>query len=460
MSNNSKAKKATSDLEQETQYLKTEVARLKLALERKSGNNKTCMETCESLNSIHDGLLRFIRQNGKLRCIYGNDTIRIMLGFELPEIIGRSLQWFFSPQPETHQKVDLYYQNSKNTNIKKSITLETYFKSKHGSPIPVLCSIKHNNKPLAQRDYLVIVVDIRVLKSAQEKTKSILHAERISTLGHLAAGIAHEINNPLSFLLMDLERQKSLYEELEKVSDELSSTISFSNPLKIKKYSMKQSQFLNKANQILQELNEISNATDDGLRRISEVVRAVKTYGKTNFENNKRTTSCNIEEIIDVAIRLIHTKIKKSEIELIKNYVETPSFQANPGQIVQVVLNLLLNSIQAITNINGKIEIRTYYLKDKDIVGFDVQDNGLGISSENIKKIFNPYFTTKKDGTGLGLGIISNIIHELGGSITVSSQLREGSTFSVFIPVKKSKKINKKANILDVNLKTNKSLLA
>ena len=113
---------------------------------------------------------------------------------------------------------------------------------------------------------------------------------------------------------------------------------------------------------------------------------------------------------------------------------KTPMIKANMGPLVQVVLNLVLNSIQAIDHDHGVISIRSFTYDDTTI-GFEVEDNGKGITPENMKRIFEPYFTTKTDGTGLGLGIINNIVHELGGKITVKSQVGKGTTFTIWLPI-------------------------
>ena len=426
-----------NQLYREIDFLQSQVKRLELELERKKGTTVTCAENCASLNSIHDGLLRFVKEKGALRCIFGNEKIRKMLGYELHDLIGRRLNWFFSPEREIHRKVDLYVEEHG-----KGVTLETAFRSHSGPPIPVLCSIKPvlDLKTAKNKEYIVLVVDIRALKSAQDQTKSILHAERISTLGHLAAGIAHEINNPLSFLLMDLDRQKGLYEKLASIQNEME-RINYQEQLKDKNNpkTAREITVLNETHEILQELDEIVQASTDGLKRISEVVKAVKTFGKTDYGNEK-TERMKIEDAIDVAQKLINSKIKKSSIRLEKHYDSTPTIKANMGRLVQVVLNLVLNSIQAIDHDHGIIIIRSFNYDDKTI-GFEIEDNGQGITPENMKRIFEPYFTTKSDGTGLGLGIINNIIHELGGKISVKSQMGVGTVFTIHIPITQEKNL-------------------
>ena len=418
-------------LYREIDFLNTQVKRLELELERRQGNSNTCQESCASLNSIHDGLLRFVKQDGSLRCIFGNVKIQKMLGYDLHDMIGRRLTWFFSKDREIHRKVDLYIEDHT-----KGVTLETAFRTNSGTPIPVLCSVKPilDTKFNKNKEYIVLVIDIRALKAAQEQTKSVLHAERISTLGHLTASIAHEINNPLSFLIMDLDRQKSLYDHLDKIQHEMEGSLSSKSDF-VSKDKLKP--VLSETHAILKELDEMAQASADGLNRISEVVKAVKTFGKTDY-GNERNEKMQIESAIDVAQKLINSKIKKSAIRLEKQFANTPMIKANMGRLVQVVLNLVLNSIQAIDHDKGIIIIRTFNY-DESTIGFEVEDNGKGISPENMKRIFEPYFTTKPDGTGLGLGIINNIVHELGGKITVKSQLGKGTTFSIYLPLSDQK---------------------
>jgi PAS domain S-box-containing protein len=425
----------TEPITREIDYLQAQIKRLELELARKNGSIESCMENCTSLSSIHDGLLRFIKQDGAMRCIFGNQRIRKMLGYETPDIIGRRLTWFFSQKRDIHRRVDIFIDEKT-----KGITLETSFQSSIGTPVPVLCSIKQFPKTTNQKniEYIVIVIDIRALKSAQEQTKSILHAERISTLGHLAAGIAHEINNPLSFLIMDLDRQKGLYEKLVKIQKEIEISESYIlSKSDDSSLESKLKQNHRETNEIIKELDEMIQASNDGLKRISEVVKAVKTFGKTDYGNEKNERM-KIEDAVDVAIRLISSKIKKANITLEKKFGSTVPIHANMGRLVQVFLNLVLNSIQAIEKEKGFISIKTF-MHDEKTVSFEVTDDGNGISPEHMKRIFEPYFTTKPDGTGLGLGIINNIIHELGGKITVNSNVGVGTSFKVFIPVSPKK---------------------
>lgn len=392
------------------EYLEGEVVRLRLELERNRGDHHTCMETCSSLNSLHDGLLRFYKKDGQLRCIFANDRFQKMTGFQLADLVGRRVNWFFHPNRDSHRPVDLDIEEGE-----RGVTLETAMRTKHGTPLYVLFSIK----PFVSdetNEYLVLVKDIRALKNTQDQIKSLLHAERISTLGHLTAGIAHEINNPLSFLLMDLDRERSLFETLKELQSALD------DPEKVTKVK-------NTLPNIIEELEDIAEAASDGLSRISEVVKAVKTFGKV--ETKQKLKPVDVEETLEIALRLIKSKVKRGRIELIKEFGSTSPVQANGGRLVQVFLNLLLNAIQAIEG-EGRVLVKT--IQGSQNVTITVSDTGKGIPADNLGRIFDPYYTTKPDGTGLGLGITKNIIHELGGTITVSSELGKGTSFTIKLP--------------------------
>ena len=187
------------------------------------------METCNAINLLHEGLLRFAKQNGKLKCIFANDTIQKMLGFSLADLIGRRLTWFFATNRQIHQPVGI-----KSIHQDRSVTLETSFRTNSNVNLPVLFSIKPITK--TKQEYFVLVIDLRAMRAAHEQSKNLLHAERISVLGHLSTKIAHEINNPLSFLILDLDRQQELY---EKILDVDLNTTNNSSSTQISKCPMK-----------------------------------------------------------------------------------------------------------------------------------------------------------------------------------------------------------------------------
>jgi len=151
----------------------------------------------------------------------------------------------------------------------------------------------------------------------------------------------------------------------------------------------------------------------------------------------------NIESLIKGINLLLESKMNKKNIVLKTNFIEDiPYVYVDENQIEQVLINMLLNAIDAIES-DGIITITTKTVAEEDVkkgnimwVVVDLEDSGAGIAQENIEKIFNPFFTTKNEGVGLGLSISSRLIEENGGRIEVNSELRKGTKFSIYLPMR------------------------
>lgn len=237
---------------------------------------------------------------------------------------------------------------------------------------------------------------ITELKQTQDQ---LIQSEKMASLGILAAGVAHEINNPLNFI------RGGLYSIFALLSD--------------------------KDQNLDPELIKYKETIDEGINRTSSIVRSLNQFSRSG-ESMKET--CHINEIIDSCLVMLNSEIK-DRIEIIKHYTSdlTP-IPGNVSSLFQVFLNLLANAGQAIEGF-GQITITTS--QDDQQIKVTIGDDGLGISNENISKIMDPFFTTKPpgEGTGLGLSITYEIIQNHGGSITVKSELEKGTTFMLFFPI-------------------------
>lgn len=223
----------------------------------------------------------------------------------------------------------------------------------------------------------------------------LIQSEKMATLGQLSAGIAHEINNPLSFILSNMNT-------LEKRI----------------------------ANADYHDSKEIVSESVEGLLRIKKIVADLKTFSGTERENVQKN---NINTCIESAISLIWNELKNKCV-LNKKFSELPPILCSYAQIESVFINLLLNAGQSITE-NGEITIESFVNKENEIE-VRISDNGHGISAENLKKLFTPFFTTKPVGTGTGLGLAVSygIVKKYNGRITVESVVGKGTTFTVFLP--------------------------
>jgi signal transduction histidine kinase len=179
------------------------------------------------------------------------------------------------------------------------------------------------------------------------------------------------------------------------------------------------------------------------VKEIDRSNELLKKFFKFAKPGKPRQEFVNIENIIKGVHLLLESKMNKKNIVLKTNFMdEVPHVYVDENQIEQVLINLLLNAMDAIES-DGTIEVSTRTICEKDSEEVEslwvivaVEDTGRGIASENIEKIFNPFFTTKNDGVGLGLSISSRLIEENGGRIDVLSNLDKGTRFSVYLPLR------------------------
>ena len=270
------------------------------------------------------------------------------------------------------------------------------------------------------------------LKSTQAQ---LLQTEKLSSLGQLAAGVAHEINNPIGFINSNLRTLGeyvgdliSIYEKSEAVIDTFlkKDRNSFSVKLRDFTNSKKMIDF----DFIKKDANQLIEESKDGAYRVFKIVRDLRDFSRADDADRK---FINIHGAIDSTINIVWNEIKfKAEIE--KDYGDLPEVECLPIQLNQVFMNLLMNAAQAIDD-KGIITIRTYAQKDKVFV--EISDNGCGIPPENLSKLFDPFFTTKEPGkgTGLGLSVSYNIIKTHKGEFRVKSDPGEGTTFIIELPI-------------------------
>lgn len=237
---------------------------------------------------------------------------------------------------------------------------------------------------------------IKQLKSAQEQ---MIQSDKMASLGILAAGVAHEINNPLNFIQGGVEGLEQTLKRSKKIKKE--------------------------------EYSELMRAIKEGISRASTIVLSLNEF---SHSSDKKLEPCDIYHLIDNCLTMIRYRLKNG-IELIKEFSdEKVLVMGNNGKLHQAFLNIITNSIQAIDK-KGSITIRTK--TEKDIVSIEFIDSGHGIKPENLKKITEPFFSTKEPGkgTGLGLSITYAIINEHGGSLKYSSEWGKGTTAKVTLPL-------------------------
>jgi len=278
-------------------------------------------------------------------------------------------------------------------------------------------------------------LELRNSELAREKAKlerlqaQIVHSEKMASLGQLAAGIAHELNNPVGFIHGNMDILKQCVGGLTELLDyydkaELSVAVA-SGAVQIKQRI--------DYNATLDDVDSIIKDCREGSQRIRDIVQNLRTFSRLDEAEFKES---DLHEGIDSTIRLLSLYYSSDNIRLIRDYGELPPVDAFAGQLNQVWLNLLVNAAQAVGAKGGEVRISTRTAEESVTVA--IADTGGGIAPENLNRIFEPFYTTKPvgEGTGLGLSISFGIVERHGGTIAVDTRLDEGTTFTVTLPMR------------------------
>ncbi len=291
---------------------------------------------------------------------------------------------------------------------------------------------------------IVMILYVQIKERSQLQHQKLIQADKMSSLGRMVAGVAHEINTPLGFVrgnvdLLSEELLPSLQQSLEHQStlhnimanDDLSPEERLEQVKRLLTLEESQSH-----EEVFEDAQQLLADSVGGLTSIADLVSSLR-----DFSHSDTSMSGHLEmnTAIDNALKISHNRMKKS-IEITKDYQELPTIKCSPSQINQVLLNILVNAADAMSDQDGQLTIATS--TDGSNVMVAITDNGSGIEPEFLPKIFDPFVTSKNvgEGTGLGLSISYNIIKEHGGRIEVDSTVGQGTTFTITLPITGTKK--------------------
>jgi len=268
-----------------------------------------------------------------------------------------------------------------------------------------------------------------LINRLEEAHNQLLQAEKMASIGQLAAGVAHEINNPIGFVNSNLGVLQNYVKTLLNL---------------ISKYELYESELSTESHAAvvaLKEETDLAYLRDDvgnllaeslgGLQRVKRIVQDLKDFSHIS---DSEMQWANLEDGLESTLNVVWNELKY-KAEVVKDYGKLPEIECIPSQLNQVFMNLLVNAAQAITE-HGRITLRTR--QEGENVRIEIADTGSGIPLEIINRIFDPFFTTKPvgTGTGLGLSITHGIVRKHNGRIDVSSRAGEGTTFSITIPIR------------------------
>lgn len=276
------------------------------------------------------------------------------------------------------------------------------------------------------------------LVELKETQVQLVQSEKMSSLGQLTAGIAHEINNPMNYARQSVVTIKRDVQDLKDLISKYDAAVAGNTEL---------GDVFKEASEFKEEIDldylneEIDNAIDDvedGIKRAVEIASELKTFSRIDQASLKEA---DIHEGLNSTLELMKSDLKQNHIVVEKLYGTIPKIDCLASKLNQVFMNTLNNAIYAIkasdNKNNGKIEITTVLSEDAREISISFKDNGSGMDEDTLRKIFDPFFTTKEvgEGSGLGMSISHGIIEEHGGKFVVDSAIGDGTNITVVLPV-------------------------
>jgi PAS domain S-box-containing protein len=333
--------------------------------------------------------------------IYANVTMARLIGYDDPnELVGRAMLDFTT---EAYRDMVRRRYEALATKPYNGLA-EAELLSRDGTAVP----IEVESLRIAYDGAPATVVVARDLRERRELMARLAAADRMLSIATLAAGVAHEINNPLTYVLANLT-----------LADEAVTSLPGGAEAK-------------------DRMRRLLHDADDGARRVRDVVRDLRTLSR---DDGTVQEDADLHAVLETSIRMAQNEIRH-RARLVRALEPVPRLRASASRVGQVCLNLLLNAAQAIPDGNAELhEIRVACRElPGDRVEFEVSDTGPGIPREVLGRVFEPFFTTKPMGmgTGLGLAVSHGIVQSLGGSITAESEVGKGATFRVVLPAQRS----------------------
>ncbi|MBU1709360.1 MAG: response regulator [Proteobacteria bacterium] len=283
-----------------------------------------------------------------------------------------------------------------------------------------------NEKLLHEEAHIELLNAYDELKKSQTR---VIQQEKMASIGQLAAGVAHEINNPMGFIASNLTSLGKYVGKCKEYMDAQEAALKGGIDESVIK-ELKQLRKKLKIDFVVDDIGDLIAESLDGAERVKKIVQNLKSFSRMDEDEMH---AADINECIETTLNIVWNELKYN-CTVEKDYGDLPRINCYPQQLNQVFMNLLTNAAHAIKD-KGVISIKTVH--DEKNILITISDTGCGIPEENLQKLFEPFFTTKPagKGTGLGMSIADDIIKKHHGEILVKSEVGKGTTFTVKLPV-------------------------
>lgn len=362
--------------------------------------------------------------NSSREITYANTAWKKISGYSFAEIENTDIT---SLLPLNQKEKFLIKLEEIGKNSGKNYLLEFEFNLKDETIITVEATFARLETEDYHSSYLMTARDITKKKKIEEQAKmqqeQMMQADKMVSLGTLVSGVAHEINNPISSIMLNIKVFERFWQTVKPIIDE-----------HYNKYGVLDVGTMAYP-QLRDRMPKLLLFSHDGVERVKRIVGDLKEFSGQKPSDTREPV--NMNQVVEKAIGLISSLIKKATGSFTVEYDDNlPIIYGNSQRLGQVVINLIVNGCQALTGSDQSLEVRTGYLEESEEIYLEVKDCGQGMDPEVLERIKDPFFTTKRDsnGTGLGLSISDTIIRNHGGWIDFSSTKGKGTTAIVLLP--------------------------
>ncbi len=280
-----------------------------------------------------------------------------------------------------------------------------------------------------QRSHAELVEANRRLSEAQDK---LVQSEKLASIGQLAAGVAHEINNPIGYIFSNFGTLEKYLHDLFEVLSAYEAAAGALPPEQAD--ALRELSERVEVDFLKEDIPALMAESKEGITRVRKIVQDLKDFSRVDAHQEWSWTP--LHQGIDSTLNIVNNEIKY-KADVVKEYGDLPDVYCLPSEVNQVFMNLLVNAAHSITADRGLIRLRSGVDEAARSVWVEVIDNGCGIAKDNLGRIFDPFFTTKPvgKGTGLGLSLAYGIVRKHQGQLDVTSELGQGSCFRVTLPI-------------------------